>query len=157
MTEEGDEREDDMHINVARAGEVDDGWQEPDDSWLELEGGECEDNGGVFCVNAFMGERDLEVEDEFTYYSDVNPSREERSEAKSKEERWWTPDLSWLQSEEEDEEEVRYLNEIGTLGEASCERRIRCWHRIPEAGRRTMRHSLPEVGRQRSEGGQGRK
>jgi hypothetical protein len=32
VTEEGGECEDDMHVNVARAGEEDDYWQEPDDS-----------------------------------------------------------------------------------------------------------------------------
>jgi hypothetical protein len=111
VTEEGDEDEDE-HVNVARAGEEDDDWQEPDDSWLELEGGECEDDGGVFCVNAFMGESDSRVEDEFEYYSDVSHSREEGAEVRSKEERWWTPDPSWLQSEEEDEEEIHYLNAI---------------------------------------------
>ncbi len=52
------------------------------------------------------------LEEEFEYYPDVSPSWEEGAEEKSEEERWWTPDLSWLQSEEEDEEEIRYLNAI---------------------------------------------
>ncbi len=64
----------------------------PYDSRLELEAGEGEDDGGVFCVNTFMGERDPEMQDEFAYYSDVSPSREEESETRE-EERWWTPDL----------------------------------------------------------------
>jgi hypothetical protein len=38
-------------------------------------------------VNAFIGERDPEVQDEFAYYSDVSPSREEESETRE-EERW---------------------------------------------------------------------
>jgi hypothetical protein len=111
MTNEGDECEDDMCINVERAGEEDGEWQDPDDSWLELEMGEGEDDGGVFCVKAFMGEKSPEPQDEFTYYSDISPSREEESETRE-EERWWTPDLSWLESEEEDEEELAYLNAI---------------------------------------------
>jgi hypothetical protein len=49
-------------------------------------------------MNAFMGERDSEVEDEFTYYSDVSPSRKGELETKGEEYRWWTPDPSWLQS-----------------------------------------------------------
>jgi hypothetical protein len=47
-------------------------------------------------VNAFMGETDSEVDDEFVYYSDVSTSREEGSETKGEEKRWWTPDPSWL-------------------------------------------------------------
>jgi hypothetical protein len=52
------------------------------------------------------------VEEEFKYYPDVSPSREGGVEERSEEERWWTPDLSWLQSEEEDVEEIQYLNTI---------------------------------------------
>jgi hypothetical protein len=55
VIEEEDEDEADMCINVARARQEDDDRQEPDDSWLELDGGESGDDGGVYCVNAFMG------------------------------------------------------------------------------------------------------
>jgi hypothetical protein len=51
------------------------------------------------------------VEEEFEYYPDVGPGRGESMEKASEEERWWTPDPSWLQSED-DEEEARYLNTI---------------------------------------------
>jgi hypothetical protein len=55
VIEEEDEDEADMSINVARARQEDDDRQEPDDSLLELDGGESGDDGGVYCVNAFMG------------------------------------------------------------------------------------------------------
>jgi hypothetical protein len=92
-----------MYVNVARGGQESDDWQEPDDAWLELDGGESEDDRGVYCINAFMGGEDLGVKEKFEYYSDVSPSWEEGTEEKSEEERWRTPDLLWLQSKEEDE------------------------------------------------------
>ncbi len=46
LTNEGSEYEDDMYVNVARAGDEDGEWQDTDDLWLELEAGESEDEGG---------------------------------------------------------------------------------------------------------------
>jgi hypothetical protein len=40
-----------------------------------------------------MGGRGQEVEDEFTYYSDVSPNRDEEPESRE-EGGWWTPDPS---------------------------------------------------------------
>jgi hypothetical protein len=45
VEDDDDDDEADLYVNVARAGQEDDEWQEPDDSWLELDGGESEDNG----------------------------------------------------------------------------------------------------------------
>jgi hypothetical protein len=46
LTNKGSEYEDDMYVNVARAGDEDGEWQDTDDLWLELEAGESEDDGG---------------------------------------------------------------------------------------------------------------
>jgi hypothetical protein len=105
-----EEDEADLYVNVATAGQEDDDWQEPDDSWLELDGGESKDNRGVYCVNAFMGGEDSGLEEEFEYCPGVSP--DEDMEEKAEEDRWLSPDLSWLQSEEKDEEETCYLNNI---------------------------------------------
>jgi hypothetical protein len=43
---------------------------------------------------------------------DATSRHREDVEEEAKEDRWCSPDLSWLQSEEEDEEESRYLNDI---------------------------------------------
>ncbi len=43
-----------------------------------------------------MGGEDSGLEEVFKYYPGVSPSREEGVEEKSEEERWSTPDLSWL-------------------------------------------------------------
>jgi hypothetical protein len=111
VTDEGDEYDDDAYVNIARAGDEEDKWQDPDDSWLELETEENKDDGRIFCVSAFTGGEGPEEEDKFVYYSDVSPRREEEPE-RGEEGGWWTPDPSWLESQEEDEEEVFFLNKI---------------------------------------------
>jgi hypothetical protein len=40
MEEDDKEDEGDLYVNVSRIGHEEDEWQEPDDSWLELDGGE---------------------------------------------------------------------------------------------------------------------
>jgi hypothetical protein len=100
VTNEDSEYDDDVYDNVARAGDEEDEWQDPDELWLELEVGENKDNGGVFCMSAFTRGEDTEVEDEFVYYLDVSPNREEEPEIRG-EGGWWTPDPYWLQPEEE--------------------------------------------------------
>jgi hypothetical protein len=111
VTDEGDGNDDDAYVNIARAGDEEGKWQDPDDSWLELETGEDEDDGRVFCVSTFTGGEDPEEEDEFVYYLDVSPRREEEPE-RGEEGGWWTLDPSWLDPEEEDKEEVFFLNKI---------------------------------------------
>lgn len=111
VTDEGDEYDVDVYVNIARVGDEGDEWQDPDDSWLELEDKENEDDGRVFLVRAFTGGEDPEVEGKFVYYSDVSPRREEEPESRE-EGGWWTPNPSWLEPEEEDKEEVFFLNKI---------------------------------------------
>jgi hypothetical protein len=38
-----------------RAGDEEDGWQDLEDSWLEMEAEENEDDSRVFCMSAFTG------------------------------------------------------------------------------------------------------
>jgi hypothetical protein len=95
MEEDNEEDEADLYVNVARAGQEEDDWLELGDSRLELDGGESEDDGEVYCVNAFMGGEDSGLEEEFEYYPDVSPSQEGGVDEKSEEERWWTLDLLW--------------------------------------------------------------
>ncbi len=47
VTNEEGECEDEMYVNIERAGDEEDKLQDPDNSWLELEAGENEDNGGA--------------------------------------------------------------------------------------------------------------
>jgi hypothetical protein len=123
MTDEGDDYDDGTFFNVARIGEEENedcGWQDLDDSWLEMEAEEGDDDDGVFYVNAFTGREDARKEEEFIYYSDVSPRREEEPEEKE-EGGWWTPDPSFLEPEEEDEEEVSYMNKILSEGQRDSE------------------------------------
>ncbi len=155
MEEEEDSEDDkndeaDLYINVSRAGQEDDDWQEPDDSWLELDGGENEDDGGIYCVNAFIRGEDSGLEEEFEYYPDVSPSRNEETEEKTKEERWWSPDLSWVQLEGEAEGKTRYLDTIPSEGQDTGEDQVPASH---SGGREIGMVPLPsERGRSRSGG-----
>jgi hypothetical protein len=111
VTDEGDEYDDDAYVNIARAGDEEDEWQDQNDLWLELETEENEDDGRIFCVSAFTGREGPGEEDKFVYYSNVSPRREEEPE-RGEEGGWWTPDPSWLESQKEEEEEVFFLNKI---------------------------------------------
>jgi hypothetical protein len=53
-------------------------------------------------------------------YSDVSPRKEEEPEGRE-EGGWWTPDPSWLEPEEEDEEEISNLNKILSGGQEERE------------------------------------
>jgi hypothetical protein len=74
-----------------------------------VDGGESEDDWGIYCVNAFMGGDDSGLEEELEYYPYITPN--EKEDEKTEEDRCWSPDLSWLQLEEEkrDTEEGRTL------------------------------------------------
>ncbi len=115
ITEEGHEIEEDedLYVNIARIGEEEDDWQEPDDSWLELDGGESEEQAGVYCVSACVRNDDSGLEDELEYFHDVTPPPEEEGAV---EVRLWSPGPQELQSEEEDEEENQYLINLLTGG-----------------------------------------
>jgi hypothetical protein len=108
VTEEGHkmEEDEDLYVNIARIGHEEDDWQEPDDSWLELDEGESEREAGVFCISACLRKDDSGLEDELEYFHDVTPPPEGE---KAVEVRWWSPEPQGLQSEEEDEEENQYL------------------------------------------------
>jgi hypothetical protein len=56
VTEEGHgtEEDKDLYVNIARFEQEEDDWQEPDDSWLELDGGESEGEAGAYCISACM-------------------------------------------------------------------------------------------------------
>jgi hypothetical protein len=110
-SEEGDEEDEgDLYVNVARIGQEEDDWQEPDDSWLDLDGGESEDEGRLYCISAFTRKGDSGLEEELEYFSNITPNEDKGEEAE--EDRWWSPELTGLQSEEEDEEDNRYINSI---------------------------------------------
>jgi hypothetical protein len=114
VTEEDDGCKDDAYVKVARVGGEEGkegGWQDLDNSWREMEAEEDDNDEGVFYVNSFTGREGMREEEEFVYYPDVSPRREEEPERRE-EKGWWTLDPSWLESEEEDEEEVLYLNKI---------------------------------------------
>ncbi len=74
VTDEGDKYDDDAYVNIARAGDDEDEWQDPDDSWLELDTEENKDDGRVFCVSAFTGGEGPE--------EDVSTRREAEPEGK---------------------------------------------------------------------------
>jgi hypothetical protein len=44
----GMEEDENLYVSIARIGQEEGGWQEPDDSWLKLEGGESEEEAGVY-------------------------------------------------------------------------------------------------------------
>ncbi len=104
------EEDKDLYVNVARIGQEEDDWQEPDDSWLELDRGESEEEVGVYCISACLRKDDSGLEDELEYFHDVTPPPEEEGAA---EVRWWSPKPQGLQSEEENQYSVNLL--IGSL------------------------------------------
>jgi hypothetical protein len=76
-TEEEDEDDKgDLYVNVARIGQEEDDWQEPDDSWLDLDGVESEDDGGVYCISALTRKDDSGLEEELEYFPDITPNEE---------------------------------------------------------------------------------
>jgi hypothetical protein len=91
---------------------------------MELDGGESEEEAGVYCLSACLRKDDSGLEEELEYFHDVTPPSEEEG---AEEDRWWSPDPQRLQSEEEDEEANQYLvsllmgdheNEDGSTGPA---------------------------------------
>ncbi len=66
-----------MFVNTVQQGESD--WREPDNSWLELNGGEGEEIGGVYCIGACLRERGpMPGTEEETPQRDVVPLRRGR-------------------------------------------------------------------------------
>jgi hypothetical protein len=71
------EEDEEWYVNVIRAEQGEDDWQESDDSWLELEGGESEEEAGDYCPSACLRKNDSGLEDELEYFHDVMPPPEE--------------------------------------------------------------------------------
>jgi hypothetical protein len=111
MEDDDEEDEEGLYVNVARIGQEEDDWQEPDDSWLDLDGGENEDKGRFYCISAYMRKDDSGLEEELEYFPGIVPNEDEEEVA---EDRWWSPEPSRMQSEEEDEKADRYINSILT-------------------------------------------
>jgi hypothetical protein len=107
------EEDEDLYVHIARIRQEENDWQEPNDSWLELDGGESEEEAGVYCISAFLRKDDSGLEDELEYFHDMTSPPEEEGAA---EVRWWSPEPQGLQSEEEDEEENQYLVNLLTGG-----------------------------------------
>jgi hypothetical protein len=63
MEDKREEEEEVMFVNTVRQEEDD--WQEPDDSWLELDGGGSEEEAGVYCISTCLRKDDSGVEDFF--------------------------------------------------------------------------------------------
>jgi hypothetical protein len=91
LVAEGDNDEDneDLYVNVARLGQEEDDWQEPDDSWLDLDRGESEEEAGVYCISACTRKDDSGLEDELEYFPNDTPVREEEE---AEEDRWRSPE-----------------------------------------------------------------
>jgi hypothetical protein len=106
-----EEEDEDLYVNVARVGQEEDNWQEPDDSWLDLDGGESEEEAGVYCISACMRKDDSGLEDKLEYFHDVTPPPEKEETV---EDRWWSPEPQGPRSEEEDEEDNCYINNLLT-------------------------------------------
>jgi hypothetical protein len=66
ITGEGHEtgEDEDLYVNIASIGQEEDDWQEPDDSWLEMDGGESEEEAGVYCISACLRKDNSGLEDE---------------------------------------------------------------------------------------------
>ncbi len=76
--EEDDEEDDgDLYVNVARISQEEDDWQEPYDSWLDLDGGESDEEGGVYCISACMRKDDSGLEDELEYFPNITSVEDE--------------------------------------------------------------------------------
>ncbi len=83
-----------------------DNWQEPDDSWLELDREESGEEAGVYCIGLCLREDDPGPEGKMEHPHDVTPPKGEEGTA---EVRWWSQGPQRLQAGEEDEEEIQYL------------------------------------------------
>ncbi len=102
----GVEEDEDLYVNIARVEQEEHDLQELDDSGMELDGGESEEEAGLYCLSACLRKDDSGLEEELEYFHDVTPPPEERG---AKEDRWWSPEPQRLESEEEDEETNQYL------------------------------------------------
>ncbi len=143
VTEEGHGmgEDEDLYVNIAWVEQEEDGWQEPDDSLLELDGGESEEEAGAYCISACMRKDDSGLEDELEYFHVVTPPLEKEEAA---EDRWWSPESQGPESEEEDEEENQYLVSLlmggwrpGAMTQNQLNRRRRMHRHQPVA---TSRH-----------------
>jgi hypothetical protein len=104
MEDEMEGEEEVMFVNTVQQEEDD--WQEPDNSWLELEGGESGEEAGVYCIGACLGQGDPGLGDEREHPPGVSsPSENERA----RKVRWWSPGSQGLQLDKENEEGVQYL------------------------------------------------
>ncbi len=74
-------------------------------------GDESEEEEGVYCISACMRKDDSGLEDELEYFYDVTPPPEGEETV---EDRWWSPEPQGLCSEEEDEEDNRYICSVLT-------------------------------------------
>jgi hypothetical protein len=102
----GVEEDEDLYVNIARVEQEEHDLQELDDSGMELDGGESEEEAGMYCLSACLRKDDSGLEEELEYFHDVTPPPEERG---AEEDRWWSPEPQRLESEEEDEETNQYL------------------------------------------------
>jgi hypothetical protein len=99
MVDGVEEEDETMFVNTVQQEGSD--WRELDDSWLELNGGECGEVGGVYCIGACLRESGPASgtkggqPPETLYLSE----EEEAVEAG-----WWFPDPLELRPDEEDEE-----------------------------------------------------
>jgi hypothetical protein len=71
----------DLYVNIARIGQEEDDWQEPDDSWLELDVGESEEEAGVYCISTCLRKDESGLEDKLEYFQDNTPPPEEEGAA----------------------------------------------------------------------------
>jgi hypothetical protein len=60
MEDEMEGEEEVMFVNTVQR---EDDWQEPDDSWLELDGEESGEEAGVYCISACLREDDPGLRD----------------------------------------------------------------------------------------------
>jgi hypothetical protein len=56
---------------------------------LDLDGGESEEEAGVYCISACMRKDDSGLEDELEYFHDVTPPPEGEETVGD---RWWSPE-----------------------------------------------------------------
>jgi hypothetical protein len=75
VAEEDHEAEEDeeWYVNIIRAEQEEDDWRGLDDLWLELDGGESEEEAGDYCPRACLRKNDSRLEDELEYFNDVTP------------------------------------------------------------------------------------
>jgi hypothetical protein len=92
MEDKTEEEEEVMFVNTVQQEE--DGWQEPDDSWLELDKEEGGQEAGVYYVDACPREDDTGLEDEMEHPHDAAPPPGGKGAAAV---RWWSPGPQRLQ------------------------------------------------------------